>query len=225
MLPVKVAFLSALCILNLPPEEKWTTVAIISLLFVSRRWWKSKERRREMVEALGVSAWRWAATLRGHAWTRRSEGRWGGVLTPLLCFITVENNCGYHLFESDSEDEEEEVTEKKDAEEPTKKKSAFQVGERQQNKKSLSFPSSRNFTVKPDVNSTNPCTRVCQLAYNAWVTSSKTALKDLKKEKKTMKKEEKKRTKTEMQEQQGEVAGFCDIIISSPVASICTRAS
>lgn len=57
------------------------------------------------------------------------------VLTPPFCFIAVENNCGYHLFESDSEDEEEEVTEKKEVEEPTKKKSAFQVGGRQQNKK------------------------------------------------------------------------------------------
>lgn len=66
--------------------------------------------------------------------TRR--GRWGGVLMPLFCFIAVENNCGYHLFESDSEDEEEEVTEKKEVEEPAKKKSAFQVGGRQQNKKS-----------------------------------------------------------------------------------------
>lgn len=39
----------------------------------------------------------------------------------------MENNCGYHLFESDSEEEEEEVTEKKEEEEPMKKKSAFQV--------------------------------------------------------------------------------------------------
>ncbi len=39
----------------------------------------------------------------------------------------MENNCGYHLFESDSEEEEEEVAEKKEEEEPPKKKSAFQV--------------------------------------------------------------------------------------------------
>lgn len=63
----------------------------------------------------------------------------GGVLIPLFCFAAVENNCGYHLFESDSEDEEEEVTEKREVEEPTKKKSAFQVGGRQQNKK-FEFP-------------------------------------------------------------------------------------
>lgn len=44
-----------------------------------------------------------------------------------LVLSTVENNCGYHLFESDSEEEEEEVTEMKDGEEPPKKKSAFQV--------------------------------------------------------------------------------------------------
>uniref|UniRef100_A0A669F886 Uncharacterized protein n=1 Tax=Oreochromis niloticus TaxID=8128 RepID=A0A669F886_ORENI len=42
-------------------------------------------------------------------------------------FHTVENNCGYHLFESDSEEEEEEVPEKKEEEQPPKKKSAFQV--------------------------------------------------------------------------------------------------
>lgn len=41
-------------------------------------------------------------------------------------FYEVENNCGYHLFESDHEEEEEEATEKKE-EEPTKKKSAFHV--------------------------------------------------------------------------------------------------
>lgn len=43
-----------------------------------------------------------------------------------------------------------------------------------------------------------------QWAYNAWTTSSKSALKDLKKEKKNIKKEEKKRAKTELQKQQGE---------------------
>lgn len=42
-------------------------------------------------------------------------------------FNTVENNCGYHLFESDSEEEEEEVPEKAEEEQPPKKKSAFQV--------------------------------------------------------------------------------------------------
>lgn len=42
-------------------------------------------------------------------------------------FYAVENNCGYHLFESDSEEEEDDVAEKKEEEEPTKKKSAFQV--------------------------------------------------------------------------------------------------
>lgn len=65
---------------------------------------------------------------------------------------------------------------------------------------------------------------VCQLAYNAWVTSSKTALKDLKKEKKTMKKEEKKRTKREMQIQQGEAAGLNQsftmiVLLSAPLLS------
>uniref|UniRef100_A0A7N8XGX8 Piezo-type mechanosensitive ion channel component n=1 Tax=Mastacembelus armatus TaxID=205130 RepID=A0A7N8XGX8_9TELE len=81
-------------------------------------------------------------------------------------FSAVENNCGYHLFESDSEEEEEEVSEKKEEVEPPKKKSAF------------------------------------QLAYNAWVTSSKTALKDLKKEKKQIKKEEKKIARRELRRQQ-----------------------
>lgn len=42
-------------------------------------------------------------------------------------FYEVENNCGYHLFESDHEEEEEEATEKKEEDEPTKKKSAFHV--------------------------------------------------------------------------------------------------
>lgn len=54
----------------------------------------------------------------------------GDVVVTLL-FYAVENNCGYHLFESDSEEEEEEVTEKKEEEPPPKKKSAFQVRARQ----------------------------------------------------------------------------------------------
>lgn len=45
---------------------------------------------------------------------------------------------------------------------------------------------------------------ISQLAYEAWATSSKTALKDLKKEKKKLKKEEKKKAKRELQKQQGE---------------------
>lgn len=46
-------------------------------------------------------------------------------------------------------------------------------------------------------------TLLLQLAYNAWVTSSKSALKDLRKEKKKQKKEERKRAKRELQRQQG----------------------
>ncbi|XP_023283479.1 piezo-type mechanosensitive ion channel component 2-like [Seriola lalandi dorsalis] len=95
---------------------------------------------------------------------KRDAGKWW---KPWVSKPGVENNCGYHLFESDSEEEEEEVPEKKEEEEPPKKKSAF------------------------------------QLAYEAWVTGSKMALKDLKKEKKKMKKEEKKRAKRELERQQG----------------------
>ncbi|KAE8293253.1 Piezo-type mechanosensitive ion channel component 2 Protein FAM38B [Larimichthys crocea] len=95
---------------------------------------------------------------------KKDAGKWW---KPWVSQPGVENNCGYHLFESDSEEEEEEVTEKKEEEKPTKKKSAF------------------------------------QLAYNAWVTSSKMALKDLKKEKKKIKKEVKKREKRELRRQQG----------------------
>ncbi|XP_041859109.1 piezo-type mechanosensitive ion channel component 2 [Melanotaenia boesemani] len=94
---------------------------------------------------------------------KRDAGKWW---KPWVSTPGVENNCGYHLFESDSEEEEEEVAEKKE-EEPPKKKSAF------------------------------------QLAYNAWITSSKTALKDLKKEKKKIKKEERKRVKRELRKEQG----------------------
>ncbi|XP_043986054.1 piezo-type mechanosensitive ion channel component 2 [Gambusia affinis] len=95
---------------------------------------------------------------------KKDAGKWW---KPWVSRPGVENNCGYHLFESDSEEEEEEVTEMKDGEEPPKKKSAF------------------------------------QWAYNAWTTSSKSALKDLNTEKKNIKKEEKKRAKTELRKQQG----------------------
>uniref|UniRef100_A0A087XPM9 Uncharacterized protein n=1 Tax=Poecilia formosa TaxID=48698 RepID=A0A087XPM9_POEFO len=70
---------------------------------------------------------------------KKDAGKWW---KPWVSQPGVENNCGYHLFESDSEEEEEEVTEVKDGEEPPKKKSAF------------------------------------QWAYNAWTTSSKSALKE-----------------------------------------------
>ncbi len=55
---------------------------------------------------------------------------------------------------------------------------------------------------------------ISQLAYNAWVTSSKTALKDVNKEKKKMKKEKKKREKREMQRQQGERA-TCGVYVTA----------
>uniref|UniRef100_A0A673ABJ4 Uncharacterized protein n=1 Tax=Sphaeramia orbicularis TaxID=375764 RepID=A0A673ABJ4_9TELE len=55
---------------------------------------------------------------------KRDAGKWW---KPWVSKPGVENNCGYHLFESDSEEEEEEVTEKKEEEQPRKKKSAFQV--------------------------------------------------------------------------------------------------
>ncbi|XP_056158031.1 piezo-type mechanosensitive ion channel component 2-like, partial [Lampris incognitus] len=93
----------------------------------------------------------------------RDAGKWW---KPWVSGPGVEDNCGYHLFESDSE-EEEEVSEKKEEEAPSKKKSAF------------------------------------QLAYEAWITNSKTALSNLKKEKKKTKQEERKRAKRELRRQQG----------------------
>ncbi|XP_035513016.1 piezo-type mechanosensitive ion channel component 2 [Morone saxatilis] len=55
---------------------------------------------------------------------KRDAGKWW---KPWVSQPGVENNCGYHLFESDSEEEEEEVAEKKEEEAPKKKKSAFQL--------------------------------------------------------------------------------------------------
>uniref|UniRef100_UPI0037E7B47C piezo-type mechanosensitive ion channel component 2 n=1 Tax=Semicossyphus pulcher TaxID=241346 RepID=UPI0037E7B47C len=55
---------------------------------------------------------------------KRDAGKWW---KPWVSKPGVENNCGYHLFESDSEEEEEEAPEKKEEEKPTKKKSAFQL--------------------------------------------------------------------------------------------------
>nr|XP_046188657.1 piezo-type mechanosensitive ion channel component 2-like [Oncorhynchus gorbuscha] len=52
------------------------------------------------------------------------QGKWW---KPWVSRPGVENNCGYHLFESDSEEEEEEVQEKKEEEAPLKKKSSFQI--------------------------------------------------------------------------------------------------
>ncbi|TNN60308.1 Piezo-type mechanosensitive ion channel component 2 [Liparis tanakae] len=95
---------------------------------------------------------------------KQDTGKWW---KPWVSRPGVENNCGYHLFESDSEEEEEEVTEMKDeVPPPPKKKTAF------------------------------------QLAYNAWVNSSKSTLEDLKREKKILQREEKKRAKKELQRMQ-----------------------
>ncbi|XP_037629066.1 piezo-type mechanosensitive ion channel component 2 isoform X2 [Sebastes umbrosus] len=56
---------------------------------------------------------------------KKDAGKWW---KPWVSKPGVENNCGYHLFESDSEEEEEDVTEKKvDEPPPPKKKSAFQL--------------------------------------------------------------------------------------------------
>ncbi|XP_035595477.2 piezo-type mechanosensitive ion channel component 2-like [Oncorhynchus keta] len=99
---------------------------------------------------------------------QKSKPGQGDVTAPPTDIVPkVENNCGYHLFESDSEEEEEEVQEKKEEETLTKKKSAF------------------------------------QLAYEAWVTSSKAALNLHRKEESKMKKEEKRRAKRQLQRQQG----------------------
>nr|XP_029521203.1 piezo-type mechanosensitive ion channel component 2-like [Oncorhynchus nerka] len=58
----------------------------------------------------------------------KSKPGQGDAATPPADIVPkVENNCGYHLFESDSEEEEEEVQEKKEEEAPLKKKSSFQI--------------------------------------------------------------------------------------------------
>nr|XP_061802951.1 piezo-type mechanosensitive ion channel component 2-like [Nerophis lumbriciformis] len=117
---------------------------------------KSKQRSRPTpADKLGLPVDQKSERLDDEEKAKRDAGKWW---KPWVSRPGVENNCGYHLFESDSEEEEDEDPEKKE-EEPPKKKSAF------------------------------------QLAYNAWVTSSKSALKDLSREKRRMKKEEKKRAK------------------------------
>ncbi|KAJ8015811.1 hypothetical protein DPEC_G00000230 [Dallia pectoralis] len=94
----------------------------------------------------------------------KDRGKWW---KPWVSRPGVENNCGYHLFESDSEEEEEEVQEKSEEETTSKKKTAF------------------------------------QLAYEAWVTSSKAALNSHKKEEDDLKQEEKRRAKRKLQRQKG----------------------
>ncbi|XP_040009105.1 piezo-type mechanosensitive ion channel component 2 [Xiphias gladius] len=126
---------------------------------------KSKQRSRPApADKPGPPADQEQVTLGDDEKAKRDAGKWW---KPWVSQPGVENNCGYHLFESDSGEEEEEVTEKKEEEEQPKKKSAF------------------------------------QLAYEAWITSSKTALRDLKKDKNKRKIEMKKRAKRELQRQQG----------------------
>ncbi|KAK5863316.1 hypothetical protein PBY51_000354 [Eleginops maclovinus] len=55
---------------------------------------------------------------------KKDAGKWW---KPWVSQPGVENNCGYHLFESDSEEEEDEFTEKTEEKPPPKKKSAFQL--------------------------------------------------------------------------------------------------
>ncbi|KAL1021410.1 hypothetical protein UPYG_G00012940 [Umbra pygmaea] len=98
--------------------------------------------------------------------SEKAENDRGKWWKPWVSRPGVENNCGYHLFESDSEEEEEEVQEKSEEERLTKKKTAF------------------------------------QLAYEAWITSSKAALNVHKKEEESMK-QEKRRAMRELEKQQG----------------------
>ncbi|XP_031649162.1 piezo-type mechanosensitive ion channel component 2-like [Oncorhynchus kisutch] len=58
---------------------------------------------------------------------KSKPGQGDAAMPPADIVPKVENNCGYHLFESDSEEEEEEVQEKKEEEAPLKKKSSFQI--------------------------------------------------------------------------------------------------
>ncbi|XP_035014498.2 piezo-type mechanosensitive ion channel component 2 [Hippoglossus stenolepis] len=55
---------------------------------------------------------------------KKDAGKWW---KPWVSQPGVENNCGYHLFESDTEEEEEDVVENKEEEKAPKKKSAFQL--------------------------------------------------------------------------------------------------
>uniref|UniRef100_A0A672G1W0 Uncharacterized protein n=1 Tax=Salarias fasciatus TaxID=181472 RepID=A0A672G1W0_SALFA len=65
---------------------------------------------------------------------KRDAGKWW---KPWVSKPGVENNCGYHLFESDSEEEEEEAPEKSEEEKPPPKKSAFQVTRKREKVKHL----------------------------------------------------------------------------------------
>ncbi|XP_024915441.1 piezo-type mechanosensitive ion channel component 2 [Cynoglossus semilaevis] len=125
---------------------------------------KSKQKGHPEPEKKSLTPDQEQTTLGDDEKAKKDAGKWW---KPWVSQPGVENNCGYHLFESDTEEEEEEDNEKKDEEEePPKKKSAF------------------------------------QLAYDAWVTSSKSALKDLKMDKQRLKKEEKKKVKKELRRQQ-----------------------
>ncbi|GAA6220059.1 piezo-type mechanosensitive ion channel component 2-like [Lates japonicus] len=86
---------------------------------------KSKQKSRPAPAGeLGPPADQEQVTLGDDEKSKRDAGKWW---KPWVSKPGVENNCGYHLFESDSEEEEEEVAEKKEEEEPPKKKSAFQL--------------------------------------------------------------------------------------------------
>ncbi|XP_043944909.1 piezo-type mechanosensitive ion channel component 2-like [Protopterus annectens] len=84
---------------------------------------------------------------------------------PWVNHTSMIRSGSYYLFETDSEDEEEEEHEEKKENEPTQKKTAF------------------------------------QLAYEAWMTSSKAALKVRRKEETIIKKEQKKQEKEERRQQ------------------------
>ncbi|XP_040908244.1 piezo-type mechanosensitive ion channel component 2 [Toxotes jaculatrix] len=87
---------------------------------------KSKQKSRPApADKPGPAADQEPVTLDDDEKAKRDAGKWW---KPWVSRPGVENNCGYHLFESDSEEEEEEEkTEKKEEEEPPKKKSAFQL--------------------------------------------------------------------------------------------------
>nr|XP_020470497.1 piezo-type mechanosensitive ion channel component 2-like [Monopterus albus] len=84
---------------------------------------KSKQKiRPAQSDTPGSPADQEQVTLGDEEKAKRDAGKWW---KPWVSQPGVENDCGYHLFESDNEEEEEE--EKKEEEKPPKKKSALQL--------------------------------------------------------------------------------------------------
>uniref|UniRef100_A0A9J8DL52 Piezo-type mechanosensitive ion channel component n=1 Tax=Cyprinus carpio carpio TaxID=630221 RepID=A0A9J8DL52_CYPCA len=128
---------------------------------------RGKERMLSLVQESGES----------HSVVKEEEDDDEGIFTQISCFhISVVRSGHYYLFETDSEEEEEDE-DKKDEEPP--KRSAFQRAIRKFVSALLALS---KYVIKLPKTVLQYVLRAAKFVYHAWITDSKTAMKERSKE-------------------------------------------